>query len=81
MLLNVITFALVLINTTTALKCPTCKEAGKGDDPYLTGKSLCPVCLSFSGDQTNKIKTGKRYHCEDNSDTSCDESDLPSTTG
>ena len=41
--------------------CPTCRESGKGDDPCVTNQSPCNICGSFSEEQENKIKHGRRY--------------------
>ena len=41
--------------------CPTCKEAGKGDDPCVTLLSPCEICASFTEEQLTKITHRKRY--------------------
>ena len=41
--------------------CPTCREAGKGDDPCVTFISPCDICASFSEEQLTKITHRKRY--------------------
>ena len=41
--------------------CPTCREAGKGDDPYVTFISPCDICAFFSEEQLTKITHRKRY--------------------
>ena len=41
--------------------CPTCREAGKGDDPCVTFVSSCTICSSFTEEQITKISHGKRY--------------------
>ena len=41
--------------------CPTCREAGKGDDPCVTLLSPCTICLSFTEEQLAKITHRKRY--------------------
>ena len=41
--------------------CPTCREAGKGDDPRVTFISPCDICASFSEEQLTKITHRKRY--------------------
>ena len=41
--------------------CPTCREAGKGDDPCVTLLSPCTICSSFSEEQLAKITHRKRY--------------------
>ena len=41
--------------------CPTCREAGKGDDPCVTLLSPCTICSSFTEEQLEKITHRKRY--------------------
>ena len=41
--------------------CPTCREAGKGDDPCVTFEAPCQLCTSFTDEQLNKIQNRKRY--------------------
>ena len=41
--------------------CPTCREAGKGDDPCVTFMSPCDICASFTEEQQTKISNRKRY--------------------
>ena len=41
--------------------CPTCRESGKGDDPYVTNQSPCNICARFSEEQQIKIKHRRRY--------------------
>ena len=41
--------------------CPTCREAGKGDDPCATFISPCDICASFTEEQLTKITHRKRY--------------------
>ena len=41
--------------------CPTCREAGKDDDPCVTLVSSCPICSSFTEEQITKISHRKRY--------------------
>ena len=41
--------------------CPTCREAGKGDDPCVTFISPCEICTSFMEEQLTKIAHRKRY--------------------
>ena len=41
--------------------CPTCREAGKGDDPCVTLLSPCNICASFTEEQQTKITHRKRY--------------------
>ena len=40
---------------------PTCREAGKGDDPCVTFISPCDICASFTEEQLTKITHRKRY--------------------
>ena len=41
--------------------CPTCREAGKGDDPCVTFETSCDICASFTDEQMKKIQHRKRY--------------------
>ena len=41
--------------------CPTCREAGKGDDLCVTFISPCEMCTSFREEQLTKITHRKRY--------------------
>ena len=41
--------------------CPTCREAGKGDDPCVTLLSSCIIRSSFTDEQLAKITHRKRY--------------------
>ena len=41
--------------------CPTCREAGKGDNPCVTLLSSCTICSSFTDEQLAKITHRKRY--------------------
>ena len=41
--------------------CPTCREAGKGDDPCVTFETPCEICTSFTDEQLQKIQNQKRY--------------------
>ena len=41
--------------------CPTCREAGKGDDLCVTLLSPCTICSSFTEEQLAKITHRKRY--------------------
>ena len=41
--------------------CPTCREAGKDDDPCVTFETPCDICASFTDDQMKKIQHRKRY--------------------
>ena len=45
--------------------CPTCREAGKGDDPFI---SPCNICASFTEEQMIKITHRKRYIKKQKSD-------------
>ena len=40
---------------------PTCREAGKGDDPCVTFETPCDICASFTDEQMKKIQHRKRY--------------------
>ena len=56
--------------------CPTCREAGKGDDPCVTKLTSCPIC-SFSEEQLTKITHRKRYNKKSKKDKTEDmDSDL-----
>ena len=41
--------------------CPTCREAGKGDDSCVTLLSPCTICSSFTEEQLAKVTHRKRY--------------------
>ena len=41
--------------------CPTCREAGKGDDPCVTNEKPCNICSGFTEEQLIKIKHRRRY--------------------
>ena len=41
--------------------CPTCREAGKGDDPCVTLLSSCDICSAFTEEQLTKITHKKCY--------------------
>ena len=57
--------------------CPTCREAGKGDDPCVTFETPCQICTSFSDEQLQKIQNRKRYLKKQKAETSSkDELDL-----
>ena len=58
--------------------CPTCREAGKGDDPCVTFETPCDICTSFTDDQMKKIQHRKRYLKKQKADinTKDDELDL-----
>ena len=57
--------------------CPTCREAGKGDDPCTNNRS-CQICTDLSPEQHDKIKNRRRYVRKQKPDanTSKDDSDL-----
>ena len=50
--------------------CPTCREAGKGDDPCVTFETPCQICTSFSDEQLKKIQNRKRYLKKQKAETS-----------
>ena len=58
--------------------CPTCREAGKGDDPCVTFETPCDICASFTDDQMKKMQHRKRYLKKQKADinTKDDELDL-----
>ena len=57
--------------------CPTCREAGKGDDPCVTFETPCEICTSFTDEQLQKIQNRKRYLKKQKAATSSkDELDL-----
>ena len=60
--------------------CPSCREAGKGDDPCVTNEKPRNICTAFTEEQLIKIKHRRRYirkqKVADTSDTSKDELDL-----
>ena len=57
--------------------CPTCREAGKGDDPCVTFISACRICASFTEEQQTKIAHRKRYTKRDKkSDKNYEAADL-----
>ena len=41
--------------------CPTCREAGKGDDLCVTLVCSCAICSSFTEEQITKISHRKHY--------------------
>ena len=41
--------------------CPTCREAGKGDDPCVTLLSSCDIGSAFTEEQLTKITHRKCY--------------------
>ena len=57
--------------------CPTCREAGKGDDPCVTFETPCHICTSLTDEQLQKIQNRKRYLKKQKAETSSkDELDL-----
>ena len=56
--------------------CPTCREAGKGDDPCVTFISPCNICASFTKEQMIKITHRKRYVMKQKSDIPKDDDEL-----
>ena len=57
--------------------CPSCREAGKGDDSCVTNEKPCNICSSFSDKQLLEIKNRRRYVQKQKvADTSKDELDL-----
>ena len=56
--------------------CPTCREAGKADDPCVTFE-ICQICTSLTDEQLQKIQNRKRYLKKQKAETSSkDELDL-----
>ena len=41
--------------------CPTCREAGKGNDPCVTNRKPCNIYSGFTEEQRIKIKHRHRY--------------------
>ena len=56
--------------------CPTCREAGKGDDPCVTFETPCHICASFTDEQMKKIQNGKRYLKKQMAETSSKDNEL-----
>ena len=56
--------------------CPTCREAGKGDDTCVTYETPCDICASFTDDQTKKIQHRKRYLKKQKVETSTKDNEL-----
>ena len=56
--------------------CPTCREAGKGDDPCVTFKTPCDICASFTDEQMKKIQHRKRYLKKQKAETSSKDNEL-----
>ena len=55
--------------------CPTCRESGKSDDPYVTFESPCEICASFTEEQLIKITHRKRYVKKQKRDTTTSKDD------
>ena len=55
--------------------CPTCSEAGKGDDPCVIFQTPCDICASFTDDQMNKIQHRKRHIKKQKRDTTSSKDD------
>ena len=56
--------------------CPTCREAGKGDDPCVTFETPCDICTSFTDDQMKKIQHRKCYLKKQKAETSTKDNEL-----
>ena len=56
--------------------CPTCREAGKGDDPCVTFETPCHICTSFTDEQLKKIQNRKRYLKKQKAEASCKDNEL-----
>ena len=56
--------------------CPTCREAGKGDDPCISHEKQCQLCPLFTEEQNCKIKNRRRYALKHKLDSSRDDLDL-----
>ena len=56
--------------------CPTCREAGKGDDPCVTFETPCDICASFTDEQMKKIQHRKRYLKKQKAETSSKDNEL-----
>ena len=57
--------------------CPTCRESGRGVEPYVIGDEPCQTCAGFTEEQLLKIKHRRRYvRKQKASDTSKDDLDL-----
>ena len=41
--------------------CPSCREAGKGDDPCVTNEKLCNICSAFTEEQLMKNTDGDMF--------------------
>ena len=56
--------------------CPTCREAGKGDDPCVTFETPSDICASFTDEQRKKIQHRKRYLKKQKAETSYKDNEL-----
>ena len=56
--------------------CPTCREAGKGDDPCVTFETPCDICASFTDEQMKKIQHRKHYLKKQKAETSSKDNEL-----
>ena len=56
--------------------CPTCREAGKGDDPCVTFETPCHICASFTDEQMKKIQNRKRYRKKQKAESSSRDNEL-----
>ena len=56
--------------------CPTCREAGKGDDPCVTFETPCHICTSFTDEQMKKIQNRKRYLKKQKAESSSKDNEL-----
>ena len=56
--------------------CPTCREAGKGDDPCVTFETPSDICASFTDEQMKKIQHRKRYLKKQKAETSSKDNEL-----
>ena len=56
--------------------CPTCREAGKGDDPCVTFETPCQICTSFTDEQLKKIQHRKRYFKKQKAEASSKDDEL-----
>ena len=56
--------------------CPTCREAGKGDDLCVTFETPCDICASFTDEQMKKIQHRKCYLKKQKAETSSKENKL-----
>ena len=56
--------------------CPTCREAGKGDDPCVTFETPCDICASVTDEQMKKIQHRKHYLKKQKAETSTKDNEL-----